>query len=262
MKPSWMGAHLPWHRVADGLERMISLGLAPEIALKGPQFDQLDHGLVARVAGRLAEQNLRPTIHAPFFDLNPGALDPLIRQVTRRRLDQALDLAGRLNAHLMVVHPGYDRWRYPGLADAWVDLAAEFFPPLLEAAAQADCRLAVENIYEHRPDTLVALVERVDSAWFGHCFDVGHWHLFGKAPLDDWFAAIGPRLLHLHLHDNHGRADDHLPVGSGSIDFARLNAAVERLPAPPSVTLEAHSEEDLQTSLQAFSTYRQGMGPL
>ena len=255
MNPCWLGAHLPWNRVDDYLDLLLDMDLAPEIAVKGPQLDQLDPCLLDRVASRLSAKGLRPSVHAPFFDLNPGALDPLIRQVTRQRLGQALELSRRLNAHLMVVHPGYDRWRYPGLAEAWIELAVGFFPGLLAAAEQAECRIALENIYEQEPDTLVAVAEGVDSAWFGHCFDVGHWHLFGKAPLVEWLSALGPRLFHLHLHDNHGRADDHLPVGSGRIDFAGLDEAVTKLPQPPSMTLEAHSPEDLRTSLAALAAY-------
>ena len=39
-------------------------------------------------------------------------------------------------------------------------LAKEFFVPLVEQAAASNCRLALENIYEETPDTLVQLVDR------------------------------------------------------------------------------------------------------
>jgi sugar phosphate isomerase/epimerase len=32
--------------------------------------------------------------------------------------------------------------------------------------------------------------------------------------------AFGPRLQHIHLHDNHGEKDEHLEVGKGAIRFA------------------------------------------
>ena len=31
-----------------------------------------------------------------------------------------------------------------------------------------------------------------------------------------------PRLLHTHLHDNHGTHDEHLPPGEGRIDWRAL----------------------------------------
>ena len=167
-----------------------------------------------------------------------------------QRLTQALTAAGRLNAHLMVIHPGVDKWRYPNLQQVWLAHAKEFLLPLVDKASACGCRLAIENIYEEAPDLLVQLVDEIDSEWFGHCFDAGHWHLFGKTNMTDWLDAIGPRLLHLHLHDNHGVADEHLPVGEGTINFSPLQNKLRSMPTLPSMTLEAHSAEHLKRSLQ------------
>lgn len=242
-------AHLPWASHDPLLDEILALGLAPEIAFKGPDLDELPAARLAAVARRLAATGQRPTVHAPFFDLSPGAMEPRVRQITRERLTQALQAAGALGARVMVVHPGYDRWRYPQLADSWLANAADFFPPLLRLAEQLDCRLALENIYEETPATLVALVERLASPWFGHCFDIGHWRLFATTAQHAWLAAIAPRLLHLHLHDNRGQGDDHLPVGEGTIDFAPLCRLLPTLATPPTMTLEAHNPADLRRSL-------------
>lgn len=242
-------AHLPWLRCHEFLPHILDLGLAPEIAFKGPDLDDLPNEHLDALARQLAAAGRRPTVHAPFFDLSPGAMEPLVRQITLQRLTQALQAAGRLGAHLMVVHPGYDRWRYPKLAATWTAQAADTFTPLLALARQFDCRLALENIYEDIPATLTALVDRLDSLWFGHCFDIGHWRLFGSTAQAEWLAAIAPRLFHLHLHDNRGQNDDHLPVGEGIIDYAPLMKLLAGMAAPPSITLEAHNPEELQRSL-------------
>jgi sugar phosphate isomerase/epimerase len=253
MPPERRHAHLPWSRRGEDLELLLALGLAPEIAFKGPDLDGLASEQLEALAGRLAATGQRPTVHAPFFDLSPGAMEPLVRTVTVRRLSQALQAAARLGAHLMVVHPGYDRWRYPNLAGIWTEYAAESFARLLDEAVRYDCRLALENIYEETPATLTALVERLASPWFGHCFDIGHWHLFGRMSQTDWLATIAPRLFHLHLHDNHGQSDAHLPVGEGSIDFHPLLQLLVSLPEPPSLTFEAHTPAELQRSLAGFT---------
>ena len=244
-----LGAHIPWAQIETYLDLILDLDLAPEIAIKGPEFDTLDQVLLDQASQKLAKAQIRPTLHAPFFDLNPGALDPLIRQATRQRLTQALTAAGRLNAHLMVIHPGVDKWRYPNLEQVWLAQAKEFFLPLVEQAGALGCRLAIENIYEETPELLVQLVDEIDSEWFGHCFDAGHWHLFGKQPMAQWLDAIGPRLFHLHLHDNHGSADEHLPVGAGNIDFSPLQRHLAKQSSLPSMTLEAHNSKHLMQSL-------------
>jgi len=250
VNPFHFGAHLPWSQIETSLDLVLELGLIPEIAIKGPELDALDQSLLERIAQTLAAQNLRPYVHAPFFDLNVGALDPVIRQVSQQRLFQTLTFARRLNAGVMVVHPGVDKWRYPNLAQAWLSNAKTSFQSLTEQAASARCRLAIENIYEETPGLLVQLVEEINSEWFGLCFDVGHWHLFGKACISEWLEAITPHLYHLHLHDNHGRADDHLPVGEGAIDFQPLLSSIQQMTPLPSMTLEAHTVAHLKQSLQ------------
>ena len=242
-------AHLPWLRSTELLGRILDLGLAPEIAFKGPELDDLPPDRLEAVGRLVGAEGRRPTVHAPFFDLNPGAMEPLVRRITGQRLSQSLQAAAHLGAHLMVVHPGYDRWRYPNLAATWAEHAAATFAPLVAMAERYDCRLALENIYEDTPTTLTALVDRLDSPWFGHCFDIGHWRLFGTTAQADWLARIAPRLLHLHLHDNRGSNDDHLPVGEGIIDYAPLFKLLRGLAEAPSITLEAHDPEDLQRSL-------------
>ena len=243
-----LGAHLPWAQIGTYLQNVLDLNLVPEIAIKGPELDSLDPLQLDQASDQLMQQAVRPRIHAPFFDLNPGALDPLIRRVSLQRLSQTLDFAQQLSADLVVIHPGVDKWRYPNLDDIWCEHAVESFKQLTKKAESFNCRLAVENIYEESPDTLVTLVDKVDSDSFGHCYDVGHWHLFGKRPMHEWLEKIAGKLLHLHLHDNHGRADEHLPVGSGTIDFAPLQSHLAAVTTPLSATLEAHSVEHLQQS--------------
>lgn len=237
--------HVPWRRLDEAMPMLLGEGLQPEIAFKAADLDDLDSRQLRRAAQRLSRAGLRVSLHAPFADLNPGALEPLVLTATEKRFRQTLDVADALGARMIVFHPGFDRWKYGGLDHLWLEQNLDFWPPMVEHAARIDCPMALENIFEERPDTLVRLLAAIDSHWLGHCFDVGHWHLFGKVSLDDWFAALGPRIVHLHLHDNRGRGDDHLPPGDGKIDFDALYAHLRRLDAAPTLTLEIHKPADL-----------------
>ena len=252
MLPDTIRAHLPWAERHRFLAEVLKRGLAPEFALKAADLDSLRLDDVDEIAGRCALASLRPTVHAPFFDLNPGALDPLVRQVTLQRLLHTLHIATRLDARLVVIHPGYDPWRYPNMEDLWLSQATAFFRELLELDRHGRCLLAIENIYEPQPQTLVRLVGQIASPRIGHCFDIGHWHLFGRMPLESWLQDIAPQLFHLHLHDNTGASDAHLPIGDGTIDFQPLLKLLAGLVSPPSVTLEAHSLPHLRRSHQQW----------
>lgn len=237
--------HIPFNQFEQLFPLLQQHHLQPEIAFKWPDLDPALLPAVKRAGQQLAAEGLSVTVHAPFMDLNPGALDPLVREATRQRWLQTLEAAELLHARVVVLHPGFDRWRYGGQSQPWIDTCMTFFPPLLEQAARQQTLLVLENIFEETPDTLATVLQALDSPWLGHCFDAGHWRLFAKCSMEQWFAALAPWVKHLHIHDNCGDRDAHLAVGEGDIDFPKLFNLVESLCNPPTMTLEIHDCEGL-----------------
>jgi len=252
---SRLHVRVPYEQLGHRLDDLIARRLQPEVALRGEDLDQLDPRQLETTATALAAAGLSVTVHAPFYDLNPGALDPLVLEATALRYRQALAAAARLKAKVVVFHPGYEYWKYGGRDGLWLEASLTFWPPLLELADQYGLQLALENVFETRPEPLLTLLDRLDHPRFGHCFDVGHWHLFSKTSFDDWFAALGHRLCHLHLHDNTGKGDDHLPIGEGDINFQQLFGRIAALPHPPTMTLEVTDEAALQRALHNITRF-------
>lgn len=244
--------HLPLSNLDARLPAFLEKGWQPELALQVSDLDRLKDFELSALNQQLAGAQLRSCIHAPFFDLNPAASDPDIRAITARRFEQTIDVAAAIGASRIVFHPGYDPWRYARTPDAWLDNSLEFWPNLLQRAAQYDILFCLENIFDTDPAPLVDLLRTIDSPYLQHCFDIGHWFLFSKTPLQEWFAQLGPYLSHLHLHDNRGRGDDHRPIGSGKIDFPDFIAQLGQLNLNPTVTLEAHNQKDAERSLNAL----------
>lgn len=247
--------HLPLRLLKKRLRWLVKNRFQPEIACQGNELDKIDHGFLRSVGEQLQQEQLQVTIHAPFFDLNPGTHDLAIEMITRQRFHQTLDLAESLRAKLIVFHPGYDRWRYDRQPDLWHEKSLVFWPPLIERAEKIDCYMTLENIFEEVPDTLARLLDQLDTPWLGHCFDVGHWNLFSETLLEDWFARLGRHTRHIHLHDNRGKADEHLPIGQGTIDFQALFSQIAGLGSTPSMTLEAHTLRELKKSLTAVQPF-------
>ena len=124
-----------------------------------------------------------------------------------------------------------------------------FWSRVADALNRAGTRLVLENVYEHRPEDMGELLEKLKPSNVGLCLDCGHLMAFGRAPRG--MARI-PRALiaQLHLHDNQGEKDEHLTMGSGRIDFTQLFAYLKSTrPEPPIATLEMHRIEDLEPSL-------------
>lgn len=242
--------HTPWRHIDSYLPFLIESRLQPEIAFKGPDLDAVTSKEFCSVAETLEKHGLANTLHAPFMDLNPGALDPLVREATARRFHQTLDAAAMLNSRLVVFHPGYDFWRYGGQNNLWIEQNLSFWPEFVSRAETMNCPIVLENIFEESPDNILSVLQHFHSSFFGACFDIGHWRLFSKQPILHWIKTLGSYLLHLHLHDNFGSLDDHLPVGEGTIDFHPLAKQLQTLPALPSMTLEAHDPDRILRSVR------------
>jgi len=164
-------------------------------------------------------------IHGPFIGLSAGCLDPLVREVTRRRLLEGLAIAGKLGAGHMVTHLGYIP--HNGPQEEWLALAADFWRTLLPEVPEG-IRIYLENMLEEGPEMQLALAERVGDPRLGLCLDLGHAHALSRRPVVEWIEALGERLAYVHLHDNRGAEDEHLPLGRGNLPLAEALAALER----------------------------------
>jgi len=248
-------AHVPYSRLSENLEYVVANRINPELFFSAPALDQVVWEELAAQAHILHEAGLATTIHAPFLDLNPGAIDPLIRQVTHTRFQQVFQAAEILKPRVIVFHPGYDDLRYGGSRLDWLKNSIDFWKEFVPRAKETGSIIAVENIFEKEPSTLRALLEAIDDPGFRHCFDVGHWNMFTSVTLEEWFADLGPFIAEAHIHDNHGQADEHLPPGEGQIDFKLLFALLERH-APDAVqTIEAHTLERMERALKTLKKH-------
>ena len=185
------------------------------------------------------------------MDLSAGSPDPAVRRLTRRRLEQMLDLVGLFNPQSVVCHAGYDAKRYGYSKDTWSEYSLEFWSRVADRVGEHGARLMLENVYEDGPQDLQFFFERLNHQQVGFCLDAGHASAFGQAGLAAWLGTLGPYLGQLHLHDNSGTADEHLVMGRGMIDFSTIFEYLRKNKTiRPIVTLEPHEEKDLWPSLE------------
>lgn len=252
---SHVHGHVPYGQLQSRMATIIKHRINPEIFLTARELDSMIWEEVSAQMELLHSANLSTTIHAPFIDLNPGALDPAIREVTAKRVGQVFKAAEYIKPKVIVFHPGYDDIRYGNNRLDWLKNSIDFWQKFIPVAEDLNTIIAIENIFEKEPSTLKALLESVDNPCFRHCFDVGHWNMFSSTPLEEWFYELGNFIAESHIHDNHGIDDEHLPPGEGKIDFECLFNLLKQY-APQAVwTLEAHSLDHLEKSLNNIVPY-------
>jgi sugar phosphate isomerase/epimerase len=118
----------------------------------------------------------------------------------------------------------------------------ESFAQLAEIAASYGLRIMVE----HPPSTRFSLDDICTileaDVRLGFHLDVGHAHV-GRLRLDNVLEHLGPRLLHVHLSDNRGQSDDHLPLGAGTINWPQVLRRLKQSGYDDTFTLEVFSAD-------------------
>ena len=61
---------------------------------------------------------------------------------------------------------------------------------------------------------------------------------------------LGARIGQVHIHDNNGLLDEHLPVGEGNFPFHTFFDLIRKRRLRPVITLETHSEKQLWRMLE------------
>ena len=174
--------------------------------------------------------------HAPFNELCPAAIDPLIAEVAKKRYAQAHQLMRGYGIADMVVHSGFIPMVYH--AGWFAEKSVDFWSAFL-ADKPDDFRLYLENVMEPSPDMLLEIVRGVNDSRFRICLDIGHAAIVGKSlSLAEWVGWFLPFIGHIHLHNNYAAQDTHSALGDGAIDLAPLIRMVVDVVPEATFTIE------------------------
>jgi sugar phosphate isomerase/epimerase len=167
-------------------------------------------------------------------------------------LKRAIDVADDLPYARLVLHMGGSRETAdPRKRDA----AFSSLEHLILHAHHAGVTICVENTTSEMGDPayLRAFVDETRLAGLRFNFDIGHAHL-AELPEDERleksFSPLRDFVSSVHLHDNHGDKDEHLPPFDGSIDWS---AAIKLLQTAPEENLPLVLELKEKTGPEAPS---------
>ena len=195
-------------------------------------------GRADRVRALLDGHTGRLGLHGPFWGLSVVGLDPEVRMVVQKRLDQALDVAQAVGGDQIVIHSPVNLWTQMNFAVVphrrqwFLDRIAETLRPALTRAESQGVTFVLENIEDADPAARRHLIDQIGSPALALSIDTGHAHwahvATGAPPVDAFVMDAGAQLQHVHLQDADGQADRHWPIGMGTINWPAVFAALAR----------------------------------
>lgn len=167
------------------------------------------------------------SVHGPYgrtFDTS--APDKAVRENAVAAYKDALDIAAKLGAKLVVAHPGANEdYNFP--KDKAIELAIDPFRQIVDYAGEKGLRVAIEPLPKgevgNSLDAVLDIVERIDRPNVGVNFDVNH--VFPPEAIPAMIRQAGERIFSVHISDQDGVERHWLPF-KGTLDWAEVLAAL------------------------------------
>ncbi|SNR64503.1 sugar phosphate isomerase/epimerase family protein [Desulfurobacterium atlanticum] len=253
-------AHIPGKEILERnlkrIERAAANGFGVELQLTADVLENVPLKFFAKVKEILKEKPV--TFHAPFLDLNPGAVDSYVREATIKRYREMKPIEEILNPEGIVFHSGFHPRKILPIYDRWFRNCVDTFQQIADLFKNT--KIAIENVFDETPEHLIKLISAIDRENAGICLDIGHWKIFSSLPLSEWIESCKDKLFEFHIHDNDGKNDLHIAAGEGTIDFSDL---IKLLNSKKNIsqilTMEAKTEEDQLKSYNFILSNLQGV---
>ena len=179
------------------------------------------------------------TLHAPYNELFPCAIDKKARALAAERYRQAIDLAKRYGSKKVIIHGGYNPWIY---YPVWyVEQSILFWKDFLKEDPGVE--IVLENVLETEPQWLLDIVKGVADSRLKLCLDVGHVNAYSPIPVTEWLTSWAPYLSHFHVHNNDGTRDQHNALNDGTIPMKDFLLRAEELYPNATFTFELMKDE-------------------
>jgi sugar phosphate isomerase/epimerase len=144
-------------------------------------------------------------------------------------LKRWLELFGALNIQAGVLHPGGAKARVAGWSEEKIfETRSESLRILTDFQQDRPTVITIENCGED-VDTLLNMVNSVESDKLAICLDTGHLNLI-KGDQGEFIRKCGAKLQALHIADNLGVNDDHiLPYSAGTVNWQGVMSALKAI---------------------------------
>ena len=241
--------NFPVKPILEELEAISELGFDYlELTMDPPQAHfSIIRRQKKRILKALDQKKMKLVCHLPSFvytaDLTHG-----LRKASLSEMIKSLEVAAGLGCLKAVLHPSYITGLGIFVMDQAREYAMESLEAIMEKANQLDLLICLENLFPKahslgEPEDFADIFVKFPNLKM--TLDTGHAHIEdkeGKRAVK-FIERFPDRIDHIHVSDNLGEADNHLPVGAGTVNFNEIVKALKGIGYDNTITLEVFSKD-------------------
>lgn len=187
-----------------------------------------------------------PVVHLPTF-VWLADMYPSIREASLMEVFKALDFAKEIGVRKAVLHPGYITGLLSFSPNVGKMYALESLDLIVKRADKHNIVICLENLFPklgnfHRPEEFSEVLAKHPSLMM--TLDLGHANVrAAKGQIQSFISVARGRIGHVHVADNNGRDDEHLPIGVGRVDLVGWLRAIRDAGYNDTMTLEVFTPD-------------------
>ena len=177
---------------------------------------------IAVISKQLKKCGLKLTdLHGtPGKNTSWGAFDGQKRRAGVALVKNRINMAAELGSDTIIMHVPAEFDRLAARPKAWPCLYKSL-DELIPFAAKMKIRIAIEN---GEFGLIEKLLHDYPADFLGLCYDCGHGNISGSGL--EGLEKNKARLISIHLHDNDGKSDLHMPLFTGTVNWPRLGRII------------------------------------
>ena len=202
----------------------------------------------ADILSTLAKTRTFALCHTAYW-VGFGSAHENVRQGWVREGKDMVRVASTLGASLLNFH-FYSRLGMVGRSESSREVFIRNFTNSMAELARFAGRRRVELMLENVPSEAghplesIAYFSQVMSAvpQLKFHFDIAHAFIENRMKgVKEYLDSFNDRLVHIHIHDNHGKQDEHLPLGHGKLDLRKVIKLLKEYGYDKTMTFEVFS---------------------
>ncbi|MBI4167676.1 MAG: sugar phosphate isomerase/epimerase [Candidatus Aenigmarchaeota archaeon] len=211
------------------------------------------HRIIARNARKInrviAKHKMFALGHAPWW-IDLGSPHEIVRKAWISECEKIIDVCKKISARKITFHAHSQSMLLSDntLRREVISNYIENMKSLVDYAG-GDTVVMLENTTEMSSlkdfDKIISGVRGLGvNLDIGHAFIAG-----GMKSVSSHIKKFSKRIEHIHMHDNHGKMDEHLPIGLANIDFRKTINDLKKIKYDKTVSLEVFVPERTVTRI-------------